>query len=67
MVDLSYASLFSQKNNKFATFLTNKQSYIYQVLQTIQMKLILLCVWAEPAVLSSAKTALKFKYKIQIG
>ena len=24
MVDLSYASLFSQKNNKFATFLTNK-------------------------------------------
>ena len=40
------------------------QSYIYQVLQTIQMKLILLCVWAEPAVLSSAKTALKFIYKI---
>ena len=40
------------------------QSYIYQVLQTIQMKLILLCVWAEPAVLGSAKTALKFKYKI---
>jgi hypothetical protein len=40
------------------------QSYIYQVLQTIQMKLILLCVWAEPAVLGSAKTALKLKYKI---
>ena len=40
------------------------QSYIYQVLQTIQMKLILLCVWAEPAVLDSTKTALKFKYKI---
>ena len=40
------------------------QSYIYQVLQTIQMKLILLCVWAEPAVLGSAKTALKFIYKI---
>ena len=35
------------------------QSYIYQVLQTIQMKLILLC-----AVLGSAKTALKFIYKI---
>ena len=31
------------------------------------MKLILLCVWAEPAVLGSAKTALKFIYKIQIG
>ena len=43
------------------------QSYIYQVLQTIQMKLILLCVWAEPAVLGSAKTALKLIYKIQIG
>ena len=40
------------------------QSYIYQVLQTIQMKLILLCVWAEPVVLGSAKTALKFIYKI---
>ena len=40
------------------------QSYIYQVLQTIQMKLIVLCVWAEPAVLGSAKTALKFIYKI---
>ena len=43
------------------------QSYIYQVLQTIQMKLILLCVWAEPAVLGSTKTALKFKYEIWIG
>ena len=30
----------------------------------IQMKLILLCVWAEWAVLDSAKTALKFKYEI---
>ena len=44
-----------------------EQSFIYQVLQTIQMKLILLCVWAEPAVLGRAKTALKFIYKIQIG
>ena len=41
-----------------------RQSYIYQVLQTIQMKLILLCVWAEPAVLGRAKTALKIIYKI---
>ena len=48
-------------------FLDARQSYIYQVLQTIQMKLILLCVWAEPAVLGSTKTALKFTYKIYIG
>ena len=38
--------------------------YTYRVLQTIQMKRILLCVWAEPAILGSAKTALKFKYEI---
>ena len=43
------------------------QRYTYRVLQTIQMKLILLCVWAEPAVCGSTKTALKFKYEIQIG
>ena len=30
----------------------------------IQMKLILLWVWAEQAVLGRAKTALKFKYEI---
>ena len=40
---------------------------MYRVLQTIQMKLIPLCVWAEPAVLGSTKTALKFKYEIQMG
>ena len=40
------------------------QRYTYWVLQTFQMKLILLCVWAEPAVLGSTKTALKFKYEI---
>ena len=39
------------------------QRYTYKVLQTIQMKLILLCVWAEGAVLGSAKTALKFKFE----
>ena len=32
------------------------QRYTYRVLQTIQMQLILLCVWAEPAVLGCAKT-----------
>ena len=45
----------------------NCQRYTYRVLQTIHMKLILLCVWAEPAVLGSTKTGLKFKYEIQIG
>ena len=36
----------------------------YRVLQTIQMKLILLWVLAERAVLARAKTALEFKYTI---
>ena len=41
------------------------QRYTYRVLQTIQMKLLLLCVWAEPAFLKALlETALKFKYKI---
>ena len=40
------------------------QRYTYTVLQTIQMKLILLWVWAERAVLGRAKTALKLKYEI---
>ena len=40
------------------------QRYTYRVLQTIQMKLILLWVLAQPAVLGRAKTALKFKYEI---
>ena len=42
-------------------FSTILQRYAYGVLQTIQMKLILLCAWAELAVLGIAKTALKFK------
>ena len=42
----------------------NTQRYTYRVLQIIQMKLIILCVWAEPAILGSTKTALKFKYEI---
>ena len=40
---------------------------IHRVLQTIQMKLILFCIWADRAILGSAKTALKFKYEILIG
>ena len=43
------------------------QRYTYRVLQTVQVKLMLLCVWAGQAVLGSAKTELKFKYEIQIG
>ena len=43
------------------------QRYTHRVLQTIQMELILFCVWAEPAILGSTKTALKFKYEILIG
>ena len=41
-----------------------EQRYTYRVLQTIQMKLILLLVWAEQAGLGRANTALKFKYEI---
>ena len=48
-------------------FVSIGQRYTYRVLQTIQMKLILLCVLAEPANLGSTKTALKFKYEIWIG
>ena len=42
----------------------HSQRYTYRVLQTIQMKLILLCVWVERAILGSAKTALEFKHEI---
>ena len=48
-------------------FSGGNQRYTYRVLQTIQIKLILLCVSAEPAFLGSAKTALKCEYKIWIG
>ena len=44
--------------------LQTSREYTYRVLQTIQMELILLCVWADRAVLGSAKTSLKFKYEI---
>ena len=44
-------------------YLGTEQRYTYRNLQTIQMKLILLCVWAEPAILGSAKTPF-FKYEI---
>ena len=47
--DISFISIYDQR-------------YTYRVLQTIQMKLVLLCVWAEGAVHGRAKTASKFKY-----
>ena len=58
--------IVSTKNNNkiFLKISALAQRYTYRVLQAIQMKLILLCVWAEPAVLGSTKTALKFKYEI---
>jgi hypothetical protein len=57
---------FADVANKFApideqlwegamTDLASGQRYTYRVLQTIQIKLILLCVWAERAILGSAK------------
>ena len=52
---------------RFQDISTLDQRYTYRVLQTIQMKLILLYVWAEPAIMGSTKTALKFKYEIEIG
>ena len=56
------------KNSKeVKSILPSLQKYTYRVFQTIQVKLTLLCVWAERAVLVSAKTTLKFKYEIQIG
>ena len=43
------------------------QRYTYRVLQTIQIELILLCIWAKLAVLDSARIDLKLKYEIQVG
>ena len=56
---------WKQKNMVVLSFFSSlNQRYTYRVLQTIQIELILSCVWAELAVLGSAKTALKFKYEI---
>ena len=43
------------------------QRYTYRVLQTIQMNLMLLQVWAEWAVLGRAKTALEFTKPQNLG
>ena len=52
------------KHVAYAMDIICPQRYTYRVLRTIQMKLILLWVWAERAVLGRAKTALKSKYEI---
>ena len=49
------------------TLVLSRARYTYEVLQTNQMKLIIMCVWADLAVLGSTKTALKFQYEIRIG
>ena len=54
---------FSHHNLK-ATSATPRSEIYIRVLQTIQKKLVILCVWAEPAILGSAKTTLKLKYEI---
>ena len=66
-VPFLFHTLFGSCSFWFVLFLVCAQRYTYRVLQTIQMKVILLQVWAEGAVLGRAKTALKFKYEIQIG
>ena len=68
---IARAQLFRSLSSSSSSSTPESQRYTYlgtyRVLQTIQMKLILLCVWGEQAVLVSAKTALKFKYEIVIG
>ena len=66
--------LFVEERITNISFLSQEQLYLlplqriqrctYRVLQTIQMKLMILCIWAERAILNRAKTALKFKYEI---
>jgi hypothetical protein len=63
----SALKMFAKVNQKSLQKCAKMQRYTYRVLQTIQMKLILLCVWAEPAFSGSTKTDLKFKYEISIG
>ena len=46
---ISFAILNEMIVYQFVCHLSYRQRYTYRVLQTIQMKLILLCVWAEPA------------------
>ena len=53
--------VLTKKPTKFFKDFCPSQSYLHQVLQTIQMKLILLWVWAEQAVLGRAKNCFKIQ------
>ena len=61
--DATFLCFHGQKNKR-QRHCSVSQRYTDRVLKIIQIKLILLCVWADQAVLGSAKTALKFKYDI---
>ena len=54
----------TQSNATIKFLLDIRDIHICRELQTIQIKLTHLCLWAEPVVFGSTKTALKFKYKI---
>ena len=60
VVKISSYEVLSNHFIFYFDFLT-VQRYTYRALQRIQIELTLLSVWAEPAALGSAKTALKFK------
>ena len=64
LFDLLEASNYTVKQKCLDEISFFLQRYTYRVLQTIQMKLIILCVLAELAILGRAKTALRFKYEI---
>ena len=65
MIEASPVSrLNSSKMSKLYIPSTLNIDLIHTVAQTIELKFILLCVWAEAAVLGSTRTALKFKYEI---
>ena len=56
MLSLRYRSqIFLTRRRKNTKNYDVHQRYAYRVLQTIQMKLVLLCVWGERAVLGMAK------------
>ena len=62
-IALGFIILFTLVTSNYF-FAASKQRYTHRVLQTIEMKLILLCVWEERAVLGSVKAAIKFKFQI---
>ena len=59
--------IFKKLSNLFTKHFAQQSKLYTPSTLNIQMKLILLWVWAERAVLGRDKTALKFKYEIEIG